>query len=136
MRWLLRGVPLPFGSIRNLRSFVAVDNLVDLITTCIHHPRAGNQVFLASDGEDLSTPDLLRRVGDALGRPARLLPLPPLLLVMGGTLLGCRGSVQRLCASLQVDISKNLQVLGWKPPIAVSEGIDRAVRGFLSETDL
>ena len=89
MRWLARGVPLPLGSItQNRRSLVALDNLVDLIVTCIHHPAAANQTFLVSDGEDLSTTDLLRRMGQALGKPARLLPVPPALLKLGAALVG------------------------------------------------
>ena len=135
MRWLARGLPLPLGGIKNLRSLVAVDNLVDLIVACVNHPRAGNQVFMASDGEDLSTPDLLCRVGRALGKPARLLAVPPAILKCGGALLGCSGAVERLCSSLQVDIEKNRRILGWTPPVNVDEGINRTVRRFLDEAN-
>ena len=76
MRWLKRGVPLPLGAIHNQRSLVALDNLVDLIVTCLTHPAAANQTFLVSDGEDVSTTELLRRMGLAMGRPARLIPVP------------------------------------------------------------
>lgn len=132
MRWLARGLPLPFGAIHNQRSFVALDNLVDLITTCIDHPKAANNTFLVSDGEDLSTAQLLRRMGDAMGRPVRLLPVPPILLKVGAALVGKPELAQRLCGSLQVDISKTRQLLGWSPPISVDEGLRRAAKGFVA----
>ncbi len=98
MRWLLCGLPLPFGSAtENRRSLVATDNLVDLIATCINHPAAANQTFLVSDGEDLSTADLLRRTGRALGTPVRLIPIPLGLLQSAATVLGRRDVAQRLC---------------------------------------
>lgn len=123
MRWLHLGVPLPLGAIRNQRSLVALDNLIDLIVTCIAHPAAANQTFLAADGEDLSTTDLLRRLGAALGRPARLLPVPMWLLKAGATMIGKSALSHRLCGSLQVDISKNRQMLGWVPPVKVDEAL-------------
>jgi len=136
MRWLHKGIPLPLGAIHNRRSLVALDNLVDLIITCIDHPAAANQTFLVSDGEDLSTTELLRRMGLALGRPARLIPVPVSLLTAGAALLGRRDMAQRLCGSLQVDISKTRTLLGWKPPISVDEGLRRTAQGFLHETTL
>ena len=113
---------------------MALDNLVDLIVTCIDHPAAANQTFLVSDGEDLSTTDLLRRMGRALGKPARLLPVPPALLKAGAALVGKPELAQRLCGSLQVDISKTRELLGWTPPISVDEGLRRAAEGFRRET--
>lgn len=136
MRWLKRGVPLPLGAIHNKRSLVSLDNLVDLIVTCLDHPAAANQTFLVSDGEDLSTTELLQRMGLALGRPARLIPVPTLLLKAGAVVLGRRDMAQRLCGSLQVDISKARTLLGWTPPISVDEGLRRAAQGFLQETTL
>lgn len=131
LRWLARGVPLPLGAVTyNRRSLVALDNLVDLIVTCLIHPAAANQTFLVSDGEDLSTADLLKRMGLALGRPARLFPLPSALLWAGATVLGKQGVCQRLCGSLQVDISKTRQLLGWSPPVTVDEGLRQAAEGF------
>jgi nucleoside-diphosphate-sugar epimerase len=129
MRWLQRGVPLPFGAIHNRRSLVALDNLVDLIVTCLTHPDAANQTFLVSDGEDVSTTDLLRRMGEALGRPARLMPVPPSLLEMAAILVGKADVMQRLCGSLQVDIAKTQGFLGWTPPISLDEGLRRAALG-------
>ena len=133
MRWLRRGVPLPLGAIHNLRSLVALDNLVDLIVTCIDHPAAANQTFLVSDGEDLSTTQLLQRMGRALGKPARLIPVPAMLLKAGAALVGKPAIAQRLCGSLQVDISKTQQLLGWTPPLSVDEGLKRAAEGYLRE---
>lgn len=133
MQWLHKGVPLPFGAIHNQRSLVALDNLVDLIVTCIDHPAAANQTFLVSDGEDLSTTELLRRMGAALGKPARLLPLPAGLIRFGANLIGRPAIAQRLCGSLQVDISQTRELLGWSPPISVDEGLRRTAEAFLAK---
>lgn len=134
MRWLHRGVPLPLGAIHNKRSLVAKDNLVDLISTCIDHPAAGNEIFLASDGEDLSTTALLRRLGQALGKPARLLPVPAWLLTGGAALLGKKAIAQRVCGNLQLDISHTRDVLGWEPPVSVDAGLQRTAEAFLAES--
>ena len=125
MRWIEWGFPLPLGSIHNQRSFVALDNLVDLIITCIDHPAAVNQVFLAGDGHDLSTTELLRGVAKAAGKPSRLIPIPSSILLFAATLLGKKAVAQRLLGSLQVDISKARELLDWEPPISVEEGLRR-----------
>ncbi len=131
MRWLARGVPLPLATVnQNRRSLVALDNLVDLIITCLSHPAAVNQTFLVSDGEDLSTADLLRRMGAALGYPARLFYLPPTLLKLVATGLNKSSIYQRLYGSLQLDMAKTRQLLGWTPPVSVGEGLRRAAEGF------
>lgn len=131
-RWLSRGVPLPLGAVvDNRRSLLALDNLVDLVRTCIHHPVAANQIFMASDGEDLSTSDLLRRLGLAMGRRANLLPVPLKLLELGAKLLGKPHIYQRLCGSLQVDISKTRDLLGWSPVVCLDDGLKRAIGGQL-----
>lgn len=136
MRCLDRGIPLPLGAIGNLRSLVSLDNLVDLIVTCISHPAAASQVFLASDGEDLSTTDLLLRMGMALGKPARLLPIPSAWLERGAALIGCSGLAQRLCGSLQVDIAKTRALLSWSPPVAVNEALEQTAQHYLKQTSL
>ena len=128
MRWLRRGVPLPLGAIHNQRSLVALDNLVDLIVTCLTHPAAANQTFLVSDGEDVSTTELLRRMGQAMGRPARLIPVPVSWLKLAAALVGKPDVAQRLCGSLQVDIEKTRRLLGWTPPLSLDEGLRRAAR--------
>lgn len=131
LRVVAYGLPLPFGLIANRRSLVALDNLVDFIVTCIQHPKAANQTFLVSDGEDVSTADLIRRLAHALGRPARLLPVPVWLLQAGAALLGKRHAAQRLCSSLQVDISKARQLLGWMPPLTLDEGLKKVSQGYV-----
>jgi len=133
MCWLHKGMPLPFASINNRRSLVALDNLLDLIVVCLEHPEAANQIFLVSDGDDLSTTELLRRMAHALGKPVRLMPVPVSLLKAGAGLLGRRDMAQRLCGSLQVDISKARTLLGWNPPISVEDGLSRTAQGFLHE---
>lgn len=125
MRWVEKGIPLPFGAINNKRSLVAVDNLVDLIITCIGHPAAANQVFLVGDDQDLSTADLLRGVAKAAGKPSCLISVPPSLLMLCATLLGKKAMAKRLLGSLQVDISKARDLLGWEPPVSVEEGLRR-----------
>jgi nucleoside-diphosphate-sugar epimerase len=128
VKWLARGIPLPLGAIHNKRSFVALDNLVDLIMTCLEHPTAVGQTFLVSDGEDISTTELLFRLGQAMGRPARLLPVPVSWIKFSAALAGRRDLVRQLCASLQVDIEHTRRTLGWNPPISLEQGLIRAVR--------
>jgi UDP-glucose 4-epimerase len=132
MRWLDRGIPLPLGAIRNKRSLVALDNLVDLIITCIDHPAAANEVFLVSDGEDLSTTDLLRRTAMALGRPSRLIPLPTVMLSAGLSAIGKGDLARRLCDSLQVDISKTRERLGWEPPVKIDVALRKTAEDYLA----
>jgi len=130
MRWLRRGVPLPLGAIHNRRSLVALDNLVDLVVTCLTHPAAANQTFLVSDGEDVSTTELLRRMGRAMNRPARLIPVPAGLLEQAAALMGKQEVAQRLCSSLQVDIQKTRQLLDWNPPLTLDQGLKKAAEGM------
>lgn len=131
MRWLARGVPLPLAAVtQNRRSLVALDNLVDLIMVCLSRPAAANQTFLVSDGEDLSTAELLKRMRAAMGKPARLFYLPPVLLKLGAQLVKKPGIYQRLCGSLQLDITKTRRLLGWSPPVSVDEGLRRAAERF------
>jgi nucleoside-diphosphate-sugar epimerase len=131
MQWLDTGIPLPFGAIRNKRSLVALDNLIDVIATCLRHPAAANQTFLVSDGEDLSTTDLLHRLGVALGKPPRLIAVAPALMTAVAALLGKRDIAVRLFGSLQVENSKLRDVLGWSSLISVDEGLRRAAQAYL-----
>ncbi len=126
--WVRRGLPLPLGGItHNRRSLVGLDNLVDLIWVCVEHPKAANQTFLISDGEDLSMAELLRRIGKSLGRPVRLLWVPAGLITFMASLLGKKVISQRLLSSLQVDISKTSELLGWRPSVTVDQGLRKAV---------
>ena len=106
-----------------------MENLVDLINMCVEHPAAANQTFLAGDGEDLSTTELLQRMALALERPSRLFSVPPCILQWIALLLGKQAMMQRLCDSLQADISKARKVLGWKPPVTVDQGFRKAIGG-------
>lgn len=133
MSWVKKGIPLPLGAINNKRSLVALDNLVDLIVTCIDHPRAANETFLVSDDEDLSTTELLRRLAQAMDVPSRLLPVPSWILEFGAAALGKKALAQRLCGSLQLDISKTKELLGWHPPVSVDEALKRTVDSFLAD---
>jgi len=121
------GIPLPLAAIGNRRSFVALDNLVDFIVTCISHPAAANEIFLVSDGEDLSTPDLIRRLAAAMSKRPRLLPVPVPVLKTAAAWIGRRGMAQRLTESLYFDTSKTSRLLGWSAPLSVDEGLRRAV---------
>lgn len=126
MKWLQRGIPLPLGAIHNQRSLVSLDNLVDLVGVCLTHPAAANQTFMVSDGEDVSTTQLLRRLSVAMRCRARLLPVPESLLRSVAAWTGRKEIAQRLCGSLQVDIEKTRRLLDWSPPVTLDEGLGRA----------
>lgn len=130
MRWVNSGWPLPLGYIHNRRSLVSVWNLCDFLLCVLNHPGAAQRVWLVSDGEDLSTSDLIRRLAVALGRPARLLPVPPLLLRAAAGALGRRPEIERLCGSLYLDISPAQRDLSWSAPLALSEGLRRTCDWF------
>jgi nucleoside-diphosphate-sugar epimerase len=132
LRLVERGWPLPFGAINNSRSFVALDNLVDLLIRCVDHPAAAGQTFLVSDDHDLSTPALVRAMASAFGRRPRLLPVPVLLLRVAGTLTGRPSEMQRLTQSLQVDIRHTKNTLDWMPPIGFEEALAETVAAFQS----
>lgn len=131
MKLVRTGVPLPFGAISNKRSMVALDNLIDLIVTCIDHPNAGNEVFLVCDGEDLSTTELLRGLAKAMERRSFLFPVQVAFLGFLARMVGKKEVCKRLFGSLQIDMSKTNAVLGWQPPVSVKEGLRRC---FVSES--
>lgn len=130
MRWVAWGIPLPLGAIHNARSMVALDNLVDLLVTCIKHPAAAGKTFLVSDGEDVSTTQLLHRTAWAMGERALLLPVPAYWLEMVAALLGKRAIAQRLLGSLQVNMDKTRSILGWAPPMTLDQGLKKAIEGL------
>jgi nucleoside-diphosphate-sugar epimerase len=130
LRWIDRGLPLPLGSIRNRRSFVYIGNLVDAACACLVRPEAAGRTYFVSDGDDVSTPELVRRIAAALGRPARLLAAPPFALRAAGTILGRRGAVDRLVSSLAIDISRIREELDWQPPSSMQAGLAATVNWY------
>ena len=120
---VVQGLPLPFGSVKNARSLVYLGNLIDAIALCAAHPLAAGQTFLVRDGEDVSTPELIRRLAVALGCPARLFPFPPAMMRLAGVLTGRTAAVDRLLGSLAVYDGKIRKELGWKPPFTMAEGL-------------
>ena len=123
------GIPLPFDGIKNKRSFIGVDNLTNLIIHCIDHPEASGKTFLASDGEDLSTPELIKLIASSMGKKASLFPLPIFMLKFLGLIFGRKKEISRLVGSLKIDDSYTKEILNWTPPISVEEGIRRMVQG-------
>jgi nucleoside-diphosphate-sugar epimerase len=121
-------VPLPLAAVNNRRSFIGLSNLVDLLIRCVNHPKAVGQTLLVSDGRDLSTPVLLRMIGEAMGCPARLFAVPVPLLRLAGWALGRTTEVDRLVGSLQIDSTATCELLGWTPPVSVEEEIRRMVQ--------
>jgi nucleoside-diphosphate-sugar epimerase len=123
MDWVNRGFPLPLGSIHNSRSLIYLGNLVDALVTCVVDPRAAGNLFLVSDGEDVSTPDLIRRLAQAIERRPLLIHFPPALLRLAGLLTGKSAEVERLLGSLRVDSSKIRRELRWTPPFSMMQGL-------------
>lgn len=162
MKIICRGIPLLLASITNGRSLIYVGNLVDALATCAAHPEAAGKTYLISDGEDVSTPELIRRTASALGVPVRLLPFPPAIMRLAGSLIDnvkfwilnfglfnrrtriqnqefktqnrFTGAVNRLTGSLTVDSSKIRRELGWSPPFTMDEGLLETAAWFISTT--
>jgi UDP-glucose 4-epimerase len=134
-RWLARGVPLPFGAVRNQRSLVGLSNLVDLLLRCAEYPAAAGQTFLASDGQDLSTQQLIRLMAEGMNCSPLLLPLPSIMLQAGGLLVGKRREVNRLVSSMQVDIRHTQTQLCWNPPLSVEDGIREMALWYMGLKD-
>lgn len=133
IRWVSKGIPLPLGAMRSQRSLVALDNLISLISLCIDHPAASGETFLVSDDKDITTTYLLKQIGTAVGKPARLLPLSQGFLIAVLNSFGQRAIAQRLCASLQVDISKTKDLLDWKPVVAMDDVLNKTAKAWLKE---
>lgn len=130
MKTVKLGIPIPLASINNNRSLIYIGNLVDALTVCAVHPAASGKTFLVSDGEDVSTPELIRRTASALGFQARLLPFPLSLLLIAGKLTGKIAAVNRLSGSLTVDSSRIRLELGWKPPFTMEVGLRETADWF------
>ena len=123
------GIPLPLSMIENQRSMIGIDNLTDLLIRCIDDPEASGKTFLASDGEDLSTPELIKLIASSMGKSANLFPLPISILKLIGSIFGKREEINRLVGSLRIDNTYTKEILKWNPPISVEEGIRRMVQG-------
>lgn len=128
--WVDREWPLPLGAVRNRRSLVSLWNLCDLLVRVLEHPAAAGRTWMVSDGEDLSTPDLIRRIGKAMHRRVRLLPVPTPVLYFAGSVLGRKAEVTRLCGSLAVDVTRTRDELQWSPPVSLDEGLARTVSWY------
>ena len=120
---IAKHIPLPFASVHNRRSLIYLGNLVDALIACSTHPVAAGQTYLVCDGEDVSTPDLLRQLGDAMRCPAHILPFPPSWLRMLGKIFDKSDQVERLLGSLQVDSDKIRRDLNWVPPYTLQQGL-------------
>ena len=127
-----KNVPLPLGSVNNKRSFVALDNLVNLIVTCINHPKAANQVFLVSDDNDVSTSKLFSIMVEAFGKKARLINVSPHFLRLIAKLIGKEEMIDRLCGDLSVDIRHTKNTLDWTPVVSLVDGVKICVSNSLS----
>jgi len=123
------GIPLPFSIINNKRSMIGIDNLVDLLNHCIDNPNASGKTFFASDEEDLSTPELIKLIASSMGKKANLFPLPIFMLKFLGSIFGKSEEINRLVGSLKIDNSYTKEILNWKPPLSIEEGIRRMVQG-------
>ena len=123
------GIPLPLAMVKNKRSMIGIDNLVHLLNHCIDHPEASRKTFLASDNEDLSTPELIKLIASSMGKKANLFPFPIFILKLLGSVFGRRGEINRLVGSLRIDNRYTKEILNWTPPISVEEGIRRMIQG-------
>jgi len=136
MQAMQKGLPLPLGAVQNQRSLVALDNLVSFIVHCVDHPKAANEVFLISDGEDVSTTELLRKIAKAFGKKAWLLPVPVGLMMFVAKLIGKGDVADRLFGSLQVDSSKARDLLGWQPVVTMDEQLKKTAEAYYHEKSL
>jgi len=128
---IAKKIPLPLLNIYNLRSFVGIDNLIDLIICCIEHPKAGGKTFLVSDGEDLSTSDLIIKLSKFMDKSPRLFQVPQLIIQLIGRLVGKSSEIERLLGSLRVDNSYTREILGWSPALSLDESLAKTVRWYL-----
>ncbi len=135
LEWVYKGIPLPLGRIDNKRSFISIQNLADLIICCINHPKALGETFLASDGMDLSTTMLFKKLAQAMNRPARLIPFPEKGVALMARLLGKHQQAQRLLGSLQVDSGKTRNLLAWTPLLSVDEGLRKTAEWYRTIRD-
>lgn len=131
LKLINKRVPLPFARVKNKRSFVYINNLVEFIRLCMVHPAAAGNIFLISDGEDLSTPCLVSKISLAFGRNAISIPVPVSFMNFFAAIVGKSSLTNRIFLSLQVDVRKNSMLLGWKAPYSVDQGIADTVKAFI-----
>ena len=128
-------IPLPISRVNNLRSFVSVENLIDLISCCIKHPAAAGKIFLVSDNKDMSTPELIKKIGKAMGKSQHFIPLPVFILRFLGAMIGKSPEIERLVSNLQVDCNNTFEVLGWRPPVNPEDTILKTIKWYLNQND-
>jgi UDP-glucose 4-epimerase len=134
MRLVGRGIPLPLPDTKNRRSLIGVENLADCLVRCVSHPGAANETFMVSDGEDVSTRELIARLARALGRSARFLPVPEFAVRLAARLVGKEAAVDRLLGSLVIDSGKARRTLEWKPPVTLDSGLAATARWYLESS--
>ena len=133
LKWVNAGVPLPLGKTQNLRSFVGIRNLIDLIENCVINPNASNKIFNVSDNHDLSTTELLNMIAGAMSKKSRLISIPPIFLKFASKLIGKPRAYEQLCESFQLNVSETMEFLSWVPPYSMQQEIDETVRWFQTE---
>ena len=136
MRAVACGVPLPVSNVNNRISLIYKENLVDAVFTCLSHPKAAGQTYLVSDGEDVSTPELIRRISSAMGKPARLFPFPPFFLKMAGIITGKSVAIDKLVRSLTIDCSKIRRDLDWQAPFSMDQGLRETAMWYLKRRNI
>ena len=134
LRWVNAGVPLPLGKTQNLRSFVGIRNLIDLIENCVSNPNASNKTINVSDSHDISTTDLLEMIAGSMNKKSRLIPVPRTILKFSSKLIRKPRAYEGLCESFQLNVSETMKILGWVPPFSMQQEIDETVRWFQAET--
>ena len=134
VRAIDRGLPLPLASVRNRRSLLYIGNLVDAIITCLHHPAAAGKTYLLADDHSVSTPDLVRAIAHALGKPAHLMPCPPALLKLTGAMIGKSGAMSRVLGSLEVESGKIRAELGWRPRCDLGQGLRQTAEWYYRQS--
>lgn len=132
LKLVASGVPLPFALVDNRRSMIALENLVSFIGLCVEHPAAANELFLISDGTDVSTPEIIYNLAKGMGRNAYLCPLPDSLMRWGASLLGKQAMYSQLCGSLAIDSRKTQNLLGWRPVVSAVDALQQAGREYVS----
>ena len=130
-----RRIPLPISRINNIRSFVGIENLIDLISCCIKHPAAAGKIFLVSDNKDMSTPELIKKIGKAMGKSQYFIPLPVSILQFLGAIIGKSSEIERLVSNLQMDCNNTFEVLGWRPPVNPDDAILETIKWYLNQND-